>query len=77
MGYFVDLPTYLTVKCMCFQAVTGTTIPHTALCLFTISPMSVAWLPVGITVTDTRSNDDRVPATIIFASECRQYMSTE
>ena len=29
-GDFVDLPTDSTVKCMCFQAVKGITIAHTA-----------------------------------------------
>ena len=29
-GDFVDLPTCLTVKCMCFQAVKGVTIAHAA-----------------------------------------------
>ena len=38
-GDFVDLPTYWTVKCMCFQAVKGITIAHTALCPLTVSPM--------------------------------------
>ena len=46
----------------------------------TVSPCSVTslpWLPVGITVTRTRSNGDRVPATVISAPECGQCMSIE
>ena len=76
-GDFVDLPTYSTVKCMCFQAVKGITITHTALCPLTVSPISFSWLPVGITVTYTQSNGDRVPATIISASEHGQCASIE
>ena len=53
-GDFVGLPTYLTVKCMCFQAVKGVTIAHTAQCPLTGSPMSLSWRPAGITVTYTR-----------------------
>ena len=68
-GDFVDLPTSATVKCMCFQ--------HTALCPLTVSPMSLSWLPAGITVTYTRSNGDRAPATVISASKCGQYVSIE
>ena len=67
-GDFIDLPTYLTVKCMCLQAVKCITM-HTALCPFTVSPMSLSWLLAGITVTCSRSNGDRVPPpTIISAS---------
>ena len=74
-GDFVDPPTYSMVNCMCFQAVKGSTIVHTALCPPTASPMSLSWLPVGITVTSTRSNGDTVPVTVISASKCGQYMS--
>ena len=35
------------------------------------------WLPVGITVTYTLSNGDRVLATAISVSECGQHMSIE
>uniref|UniRef100_A0A7S4GAM7 Uncharacterized protein n=1 Tax=Eutreptiella gymnastica TaxID=73025 RepID=A0A7S4GAM7_9EUGL len=76
-GEFVDLPVYWTVKCMCFQAVKVIAIAHTALCPLTVSPMSLSWLPPRITVTYTRSNGDRVPATVISASECGQYVSIE
>ena len=72
-GDFVDLPTYLTVKCMCFQAVKGIAIAHTAMCPLTVSPMSLSWLLAGIIVTYIRSNGDKVPATVISASECREY----
>ena len=74
---FVDLPTHWTVECMCFHAVKDITIAHAALCPLTVSPMSLSWLPAGITVTYTRSNGDRVPATVISASECGQYVSIE
>ena len=37
---FVDLPTHTTVKCMCFQAVKGITVAHTALCPLTVSSMA-------------------------------------
>ena len=77
LGDFVDLPTYSTVKCMCFQVVKGIAIAHTALCPFTVSPMSLSWFPSGITVTDTQSNGDRVPATVLSASKCGQYVSIE
>ena len=53
----------------------GITIAHTALCPLTVSPMSLSWLPAGITVTYAQSNGDGVPATVISASECGQYMS--
>ena len=76
-GDFVDLPAYSTVKCMCFEAVKGITIAHTALCPLTIPPMSLSWVLAGITVTHTRSNGDRVPATVTSASECGQYVSIE
>uniref|UniRef100_A0A7S4GAV0 Uncharacterized protein n=1 Tax=Eutreptiella gymnastica TaxID=73025 RepID=A0A7S4GAV0_9EUGL len=80
-GEFVDLPVYWTVKCMCFQAVKVIAIAHTALCPLTRSPVSLSWgppwLPAGISVTYPRSNGDRVPATVISASECGQYVSIE
>ena len=77
-GDFVGLPTYSTVKCMCLQAVKGITIAHTALCPLTVAPMSLSWLPAGITVTCTRSNGgDRVPATVVSTSECGQYVSID
>ena len=76
-GDFIDLPTYLTATCMCFQPVKGITIAHTALCPLRVSPISLSWPPAGITVTHTRSNGDRVPATVISTSECGQYMSIE
>ena len=76
-GDFVDVPTYTTVKRMCLQAVKGIAIAHAALCPLTVSPMSLSWLGAGITVTYTRSNGDRVPATVISASECEQYVSME
>ena len=77
-GGFVDLPTLLTVKCLCFQAVTGVNHHCTAtLCPLTVSPISLSWLPAGITVTYTRSNGDRVPATVISVSERGQNMSIE
>ena len=66
-GDFVDLPTYSTVKCMCFQAVKGINIAHTTLCPLAVSPLSLSWLPAGITVTYIRSNGGRVPATVIPA----------
>ena len=71
-GDFVDLPTRLTVKCV--QSVKSA---YTALCPLTVSPMSLSLLPAGITVTYTRSNDDRVPATVISTSERGQYASIE
>ena len=72
-GDFVDLPTQSTVKCMCFQALKGITIAHTALFPRTVSPISVSWLPEGhLPAAYTRSNGDRVPATVISASECGQ-----
>ena len=40
-----------------------------------VSPMSLSWLPTGITVTYMHSNGDRVPAAVISASECGQYLS--
>ena len=72
---FIDPTTYSTMKCMCFQAVKGLTIEHTALCPLTVSSMSLSWLPTGITVSQIRSNGDRVPATVISTSECGQYVS--
>ena len=39
--------------------------------------MSLPWLPTGIVVTYTRSNDDRVRASIISAWASGQYMSIE
>ena len=68
------VPTYSAMKCMCFQAVKGSTIAHTALCPLTVSPMS---LSACITVTYTRSNGDRVSATVISASEYGQDVSIE
>ena len=41
-GDFVHLPTCSTVKCICFQAVKGVAIAHTALCPLTISPLSLS-----------------------------------
>ena len=76
-GDFVYLPTCSPEKCMCFRAVQGITIAHTALCRLTLSPMSLSWLPAGITVTFIRSNGDSVPATVISASACGQYVSIE
>ena len=76
-GDFVDLPLYSIVKCMCFQAVKCIPIAHTALCRLTVSPMSLSWPPAGVTVTYTQLNGDRVPATVISASECGQYVSIE
>ena len=76
-GDLVDPPTCSTVKFMCFQAVKGFAIAHTAPCPLTVSPMSLSWLPARITVTYIRSNGDRVPATVISASECGQYVSIE
>ena len=74
----VDLPTYSTGKCMCFQAVRGITIAHTALCPPTVAPTSLSWPPAGIvTVTCIRSNGDTVPAPVISASQCGQYVSIE
>ena len=73
LGDFVDLPPYSTVKCMSCQAVKGISIAHPAPCPLTASPMSLSWLPAGITITYIQSNGDRVPATIISASECGQY----
>ena len=49
----------VTGQCMCFQAVKGMTIAHTALCPLKVSTMSLLWLPVGITIT--QSNGDTVP----------------
>ena len=74
-GDFV--PTYWKVKCMRFRAVKGITIAHTALCPLTVSPMSLSWLPAGITVAYTQSNGDRVPATVISVSDLGQYVSIE
>ena len=47
-------------------------VPHyctTAPCPLTVSPTSLSWLPVSITVTHTRPNGDRVPVTRISTSE--------
>ena len=57
-GYCIDLPTYFIGQCMCFQAVKGMIMAHTALCPLT-------WLLLGITVSYTQSNGDRVPVTVI------------
>ena len=76
-GDFVDLPTHSTVKCTCFHTAKRMAIAHTALCPLTVSPMSLSWLPAGITVTYIRSNGDTVPATVILTSECGQYLSVE
>ena len=76
-GYFVYVPTYPTLKYMCFQAVKGITIAHTAPCPVIVSPMSLSWLPAGITVTYTRSNGDRLHTTVISTSECGQSVSIE
>jgi hypothetical protein len=76
-GDLVDLPTCWTVKCICVEAVKGMTIAHTALCPLSVPPMSLSWLPPRITVTYTRSNGDRVPATVISASECGHSVSIE
>ena len=66
---------------MLFQAVKGMAIAHTALCPppppLTVSTMSLSWQPVGITVTYTRSNGNRMPATIISPSECWQHANIE
>ena len=61
---------------MCFQAVKGVTIAHTALCPLTASRMSISWLPAGITVTYIPSNDNRAPATVIYASQCGQSVAS-
>ena len=69
-GDSVDLPTYSAVKCTCFQAIKDGAIAHTALCPLAVSPTSLSWLPAGVTYT--QSNGDRMPATVIPASECGQ-----
>ena len=43
-GYSIDLPTYFTRQCMCFQAVQGMTIACTLLRPVTVSTMSFSWL---------------------------------
>ena len=42
-----------------------------------VSTTFLSWLMEGITVTYTRSNGDRVLATVISVSKCGQYVSIE
>ena len=61
--------TCFSVHCMCFRVVQGSIVAHNALCHLTAFPKSLSWLPTGSTVTYSPSNGDRVPATVISASE--------
>ena len=75
-GSFVLPTTYFSVHCVCFLVVQGSIIAHNALCHLTAFPKSLSWLPAGSTVTYSPSNGDRVPATVISASECKSLQST-
>ena len=74
---FVDLPTCSTIKCMYFQAVKGIIIAHATLHLFTSFTYVSFMASCGHHYTYTRSNGDRVPANVISACECGQYMSIQ